>query len=540
MSVPVIYFDLGNTLVYGPAGNKQPFDDAVDTITELWWRGYKIGLLSDQSSGTTEEDVRQKLEDYGLESFRFDVITISSEFDPPVYKPAAQIFETAAIKAGHASTSDNTVFVTENLDHIEAARDLGWRAIHKPYGSSCTAASGECVEDLDDLLSLFPQLSVDIYIRDAPGDPGDDLYTGSNFWNSPDLWIRNQQDGGLSHQSPEAGQDNWFYARVRNRGIGICRIFFVGFNVKEWLGTQFIYPGDYIPYISDPFMLGNLIGMNLESGDSKTIYTKWAAADVPPAGTHACWLAVAHPFLGGLDLPATGDHVWEHNNLAQKNLVIIDLVPGESEEMLVVFGSRQITAAHYYTIELHRSKNAIEMPVSVVGLSARSIGKLVRAGKEFTHKPSVVTPAREEIGFRFIEAARVELTGVESSEGGVTLELESGSTLTLGAFDKRKTLPPARYRPKFAPANLFEHKDGRTAIDFPFASTSGIGVALRPQHIVRTKLVFTVPKNAKPGDCLDLNLVQRGVDGRIEGGVSVRVNVQTKTHKETCQTTKKI
>ena len=37
------------------------------------------------------------------------------------------------------------------------------------------------------------------------------------FWDSPDLWVRNSDDGGLAHQNPEFGQDNWLYARVRNR-----------------------------------------------------------------------------------------------------------------------------------------------------------------------------------------------------------------------------------------------------------------------------------------------------------------------------------
>lgn len=533
MSAPVIYFDLGNTLVYGPTNNKQPFDDAVATIEELWWRGYKIGLLSDQNTGTTEQDVREKLTDYGLESYRFDVITISSEFNPPVYKPDPLIFETAATKAGHASASSNTIFVTENLDHIEAARNLGWRAIHKPFESSCTPASGECVSDLDELLLLFPQLSIDIYIRDAPGDPGDDQYSGSNFWNSPDLWIRNQKDDELSHQNPEAGQDNWFYTRVHNRGNGIARLFYVGYSVKEWAGTQFVYPGDYVPYISDPFMIGNRIGANLDTGDSMIVYTKWLAAGVPSAGTHACWLAAAHPFAGGMDLPVSGTHVWEHNNLAQKNLMVVDLVPGESGELSVVLGSRQIKEAHYYTIELYRSKKSLKLPVSMTGQSAPAMGKLVRAGRDFVRKPPIVSNPLNEICFRFLDAARVEMTSVKTKENGVTMELESGSTLTWGDHDKRKALSSIHYTPKFAPATLVKEKNGRTTIEFSAGTASGIGIALRPWQIVRTTLCFTAPKEAKLGEHFDLDLVQRGEDGRIAGGITVRVNILKQRVKKT-------
>lgn len=533
MSAPVIYFDLGKTLVFGPANNRQPFDDAVSTIEELWWRGYKIGLLSDQNQGTTEQDVRQKLDDYGLESYRFDVITISSEFDPPVYKPAAQIFEAAASKAGHVTASNNTIFVTENPEHIEEARDLGWRAIHKPFEIACTSASGECVADLDELLALFPQLDIDIYIRDAPGDTGDDLYTGGNFWNSPDLWIRNQQDGGLSHQNPEAGQDNWFYTRLHNRGIGIARIFYVGYNVKEWLGTQFVYPDDYMPYISDPFTIGNRIGANLDAGDSMIVYTKWEAADIPAADTHACWLAVAQP-ISGMDLPATGARVWEHNNLAQKNLVIVDLEPDETGELAVVIGSRYIKEARYYTLELHRSKNAAKLPVAITGQSAMAMGKLVQAGRDFIRKPSSDMTRTQHDGLRFIDAARVELMGV-SAEKEVTLALESGSKLTWGNTSKQKAAPSACHIPKFIAASLVREKDSRTTIQFKNGTASGIGIALRPWQIVRTTLHFTVPGNMQPGETFDLNLVQRMDDGHIAGGITVQVNVRK---QRACNATK--
>jgi hypothetical protein len=525
MSAPVIYFDLGRTLVFGPPGNKQPFDDAVATIEELWWRGYRIGLLSDQNPGTTEQDVRDKLDQYGLEHFRFDVITISSEFDPPINKPDAQIFEAAANKAGHASASSDTVFVTEDIDHVLAARNLGWRAIHKPYQSSCTSASGECVEDLDELLGLFPQLPVDIYIRDAPSDPGDDQYTGSNFWNSPDLWIRNQEDGGVSHQNPEAGQDNWFYARVHNRGRGIARVFFIYFTVREWAGTQFIYPDDYWPL--QVWTGGGLI----DPGDSKVIHARWEAAEVPPAGTHTCWLAQVH-LLPTADSPAEGAHVWEHNNLAQKNLTIVDLIPGESGEISVVFGSRHIREARYYTIELHRSKNQLELPVSLLGQSAKAMGKLVRAGRDFFHKVPDVTVPRQKTGFRFLDAARVELPGVEAGTSGIILELECGSTLTWDDLSELNGLPAAHYTPKFAPASLVDDKNGGNAVVFAPGPASGIGIALRPRQIVRTVLRFTLPDNAKPGQHFDLDLVQRGKDGRIEGGVSLRVNVMKRRKKK--------
>jgi hypothetical protein len=100
--------------------------------------------------------VRAFLDQYGLQSSLFDFITISSDFNPPIYKPHPQIFAAAVSNAGHVAASEKLIFVTETLIHINTARQLGWRAIHKPYQASCTAASGECVEALNELLNLLP------------------------------------------------------------------------------------------------------------------------------------------------------------------------------------------------------------------------------------------------------------------------------------------------------------------------------------------------------------------------------------------------
>ena len=477
MSVPVIYFDLGNTLVYGPSDNRQLFGDAAATIQELWQRGYRIGLLSDQLPGTTEEQVRQNLDSYGLQSSLFDVITISSEFDPPIFKPDAAIFEAAVAKAGHTDASDDTVFITETLGHIEAARVLGWRSIHKPFEEPCTPQSGECIEDLDDLLALFTPLPVDIWIRDAAGDPGDDQYAESNFWNSPDLWIRNQPDGGTTHQSPEVGQDNWFYTRLRNRGVGIARIPWLGYRVQEWVGTQFVYPDDYMPYINTSEFTPFAFGLNIDPGESRIVSGKWPAEEVPPAGTHACWLAAAH--ISG-DMPASGAHIWEHNNLAQKNLTIVDLVPDDSDGISVVLGNRAIKKARYYRLELYHARKARPMEVSLHGQTRNALAKLVAAGREFGREPAAPDAVSSDVGRRLAQAKLVD-------------DKEVGSSIV---FDPERA--------------------------------SGIGIALRAGQIVRTILRFTIPREAKPDEQIDFNLVQRGDDGQIVGGITVRVNVQTR------------
>ena len=89
-----------------------------------------------------------------------------------------------------------------------------------------------------------------------------------------------------THQPPIAGRDNWFYARIRNRGTGAARHFIVTFQVKQFAGVQFTWPADFLPAIAATG------GFDLAPGaDRGSSRARWPAALVPPAGTHACWLA---------------------------------------------------------------------------------------------------------------------------------------------------------------------------------------------------------------------------------------------------------
>jgi hypothetical protein len=180
---------------------------------------------------------------------------------------------------------------------------------------------------------------------------------GPVFWDSPDLWIRNANDNGTTHQNPEFGQDNWFYARVRNRGTVTARAFVVTFNVKPWAGVQFTYPNDFVPFISAA------VGFNLAPGASTVVKAKWPSALVPPTGTHACWLAQVYT---PVDRTATGNHVWESNNLAQKHLHIVDLAPNDSAVFKFQIGNFTNALAGLYRLEVNRPANLASLPVSIV------------------------------------------------------------------------------------------------------------------------------------------------------------------------------
>ena len=64
-----------------------PFEDALDALESLKERGYKLGIIANQSAGTA-----QRLENWGLLKY-FDVVAVSAELGAS--KPNRLIFEKA-------------------------------------------------------------------------------------------------------------------------------------------------------------------------------------------------------------------------------------------------------------------------------------------------------------------------------------------------------------------------------------------------------------------------------------------------------------
>lgn len=59
---------------------------------------------------------------------------------------------------------------------------------------------------------------VDLYTRDSYTDYGIEPMSGINFYNSPDIWIRNYRDDGVQNQKANAGTTNYVYVKIHNRG----------------------------------------------------------------------------------------------------------------------------------------------------------------------------------------------------------------------------------------------------------------------------------------------------------------------------------
>jgi hypothetical protein len=333
-----------------------------------------------------------------------------------------------------------------------------------------------------------PSPAPDLWVRDDSGDPGGDQW-GGPFWDSPDLWIRNNDDGGTAHQSPEFGQDNWFHARVRNKaGGGNAAHFVVTFHSKGFAGTQFEYPDDFLPCIAAK------TDFDLAAGSTRIVKAKWPRSLIPPSGTHACLLASV---ITRNDHPIAGRHVWEHNNLAQKNLMIVDLEPDMFAVLPIVIRNWGLRFDSSFNLEIWK-------PEAAEGITLRLIHKskeFFKASKaevkpfkpEFTRTPSRRKTIRLECGSEIPTATKDDQGGLMTSDK---------PELLLKRF-------PDAYEVAFE-----EVGDSQLAVDIPAYTQNVVGLKIAVSDKLKTN---------KP---IKFHFVQRNVKTKqVVGGVAVQLTV---------------
>jgi hypothetical protein len=310
-----------------------------------------------------------------------------------------------------------------------------------------------------------PNPAPNLWLRDDPAHAGTESW-GGRFWGSPDLWVRNNDDGGTAHQSPIAGRDNWFYARVRNRGAGSARHFIVTFQVKQFAGVQFTWPADFLPAIAATG------GFDLPAGGERIVRARWPAALVPPAGTHACWLAAV---LARFDRPAANTHVWEHGNLAQKNLTVIKLKRGLS--LVLPFVLRGLQPDDDRILELAR-------PNALMRVDASLLPRL-------TAPP----PAPPDVGYALEHGHLAERRPRDE-----VLDAEDGAALAEAGFDANNRRP------------------------FPAGPAARLSVRL-PQGQTMLGLQLRAPADLPVGSTGLIDVILRHPSGRTDGGIAIELTV---------------
>jgi hypothetical protein len=336
----------------------------------------------------------------------------------------------------------------------------------------------------------------DVWLRDDPAHAGTEAWAG-RFWDSPDLWVRNADDGGMAHQPPEFGQDNWFCARVCNRGASAVPHFLVAFNVKHFAGTEFVYPQDFLPCVAAAG------GFGLAPGASAIVKARWPKALVPAPGSHACLTAAV---LARGDHPGAGLFVWQDNNLAQKNLTIVDLKPNRWIVIPVVVSNFQASVPRGFQLELQRPPGYPALEVSLLQRSA----DVFKAARGLTRRSlaGVPLPPTGREAAPTLDCGHGAGDGAERDETRPTLDASLAMLTADGTRDVATMFPRG------------------VDVAFPGGEQGRIPVTIRPREQLTFGLRVSVPADAPAGKTLRLDLVQRDTKSRrLLGGIAVEIRV---------------
>ena len=190
---------------------------------------------------------------------------------------------------------------------------------------------------------------VDLYVKDTPNDFGVEPNTvSSTIWNSKDIWIRNQSDFVEVHQNPEFDPNlpNYAYVKVTNRGCSassgtdVLKLYWS--KASTSLTWDYYWTGNNFP--NNGPLLGNQIGTVtipvIESNEDVVLEIPWYnipnPADYDAINAepwHFCLLARIESIDDPMTLTETTGlayNVKQNNNIAWKNVTVVDLDPNTS------------------------------------------------------------------------------------------------------------------------------------------------------------------------------------------------------------------
>jgi hypothetical protein len=219
--------------------------------------------------------------------------------------------------------------------------------------------------------------------------------------------------------------------------------------------------------------------------------------------------------------------VWEYNNLAQKNMAIVNAIPGDALTFAFQVGSQFLQTAERFTLEVKRPQAFSTVPISI-----------------FAKDPMVFAPLRDDAGdlkenggsagsvalpsptIRFLDAARVEIK--QGASRAVRLNLGRGSTLDLETALEEEGPGDLDLGEEILDAKPVVDAEGISTIAIAPGILGRLPISLLPRSPVEVGLKLQVPANTRAGDVIDVDVVQRDSRNNIIGGVAMQVRVTNK------------
>lgn len=184
---------------------------------------------------------------------------------------------------------------------------------------------------LETSLPLETKPVVDVWVADPAPDNGKEPNKVSrNIWRSPDVWIRNNDDGNKKHQNVVGGQDNYVHINVRNRGSLPAEDTEVEvYYVKPSLGSA--WPSRWTK-------IGSTQISRLETGESQIVSIVWPEEDIPKPGHYCFYVRLLNdddPIPQAAETRNAVRNTKTSNNIAWRNFNVLGLVEKVKDEFTV-------------------------------------------------------------------------------------------------------------------------------------------------------------------------------------------------------------
>lgn len=408
----------------------------------------------------------------------------------------------------------------------------------------------------------------DLYIRDTNADSGTVPQPAWGFWDSPDIWVRNADDGGTAHQAPIDGQSNFVFARIRNRGTQTSHPAWVRFLVAAFAGTEFRYPFDYkrdttgspggtpgnlkdasaFP-ATGTYLIGTQRIGPIPAGGSVVVKQQWPDSLVTASGGfHSCLLVDITPHDG--PVPA-GEHVWENNNLGQKNVTVLPAVRGKLVEFRFQWGN-EASKETFAQLEVRRIKGPrlatyLDLKSTAllpgvanlhnIKLPKFEFGEAVPGPIDLGPEILPILPQPFEGGkpnftLTFLDAAKVAIQapGTRDDDSSFVVTFPRGSSVELNRGDV--AAPDAGEgieddeRALLANSISFAKIGGQVLLKLNEKLQSAL-VRIPVQKPARREaaLRVEVPENAAKGDVYVIDVGAKNSRGQLVGGVRLQIEV---------------
>ena len=224
---------------------------------------------------------------------------------------------------------------------------------------------------------------LDLMIKDSSDDAGfEPNNTTLHYWNSSDIWVRNLDDNGTEHQNPlyVPNQPVYVYVRVTNRSD-------VSSSGQELLNLYWSKSSSMLswpdPWTGQYYVNGVQMGYQvdnpksipvLQPGESRIIKFEWYPNDPAdftgnePFSWNYCLLSRIESNYDPMRFSETSnlmDNVRNNNNIALKNVTVINVIPDDLDHTLVGsvgVGNLTNTNQMYY-LELLKASNETGNPI---------------------------------------------------------------------------------------------------------------------------------------------------------------------------------